>query len=87
MLTKWVKVDQIIENYKKDYPKEWRSFLLEMKELRKCDQKEGMRVTAKFPAYPDERDISGEIMKIIPDFIINDYKWNRFKKKYPDFFR
>ena len=88
-LTKWVKVDQIIENYKKDYPKRWKSFCVEMDKARKAprDPNSKFRLSAKFPAYPDESDISAKIMKIMPDFIISDYKWNRFKKKYPVFFR
>lgn len=91
-LTKWVKIDQVIEGYKKDYPKRWKSFESSMNALRKQGKvgrkAGGFSVGAKFPTYPDEdRDISGEIIKIIPDFITNDYKWNRFKKKYPVFFR
>jgi hypothetical protein len=91
-LTKWVKIDQMIENYKKDYPKRWKSFVVSMDRLRKQDtikrKKGGFSLGAKFPTYPDEeRDISSEIIKIIPDFIMSDYKWNKFKKKYPVFFR
>jgi hypothetical protein len=90
-LTKWVKIDQIIENYKKDYPREWKSFCREMDKMRKDKvekrQKGKMQLSAKFPAYPDHTDISAKIMKVIPDFIINDYKWKRFKKTYPEFFR
>jgi len=88
-LTKWVKVDLIIENYKKDYPDRWASFVNEMEALKnqEMDKEAKFRLSAKFPAYPDERDISGEIMKIMPNFITSDYHWNKFKKKYPIFFR
>jgi len=87
-LTKWVKIDQIIENYQKDYPKRWKSFVREMDKLRRQEMGEGeLKLSAKFPAYPDETDISAAIMKIIPNFIVSDYHWNKFKKKYPVFFR
>jgi len=88
-LTKWVRVNQIIENYKKDYPKRWKSFLDEMDKVRKIpmDNTSKFRLSAKFPAYPNETDISFEIMKVIPDFVTNDRKWNKFKKLYPEFFR
>jgi len=85
-MAKWVKIDQIIKDYKKDYPKEWQSFVKEMNKFRKQKQSGKFRISAKFPAYPDETDISCRIIKIIPDLIINDRKWFKFKKLYPEFF-
>jgi len=89
MITKWVKVDNIIENYKKRYPKRWAAFLLEMDKTRveKTDKKAKFRLSAKFPAYPNEQDISSEILKVLPNLITSDYCWDRFKKTYPVFFR
>jgi len=50
-LTKWVKIDQIIENYQKDYPKRWKSFVREMDKLRRQEMGEGeLKLSAKFPA-------------------------------------
>jgi hypothetical protein len=88
-LTKWVKVDQIIENYKKKYPKRWSAFVNGMNELRKqdMDNKAKFRLSAKFPTYPDNTDISEAIMKVIPTFIQSDYVWKKFLKKYPEFKR
>lgn len=88
-MTKWVKVDQIIENYKKKYPKRWSAFCNEMDWLRKqdMDSKSKFKLSAKFPTYPDGTDISEVVMKVIPTLIQSDYVWKKFLKKYKEFKR
>ena len=87
-VTKWVKIDSIIKNYKNDYPDIWKSFVDEMNRLREEEMGENtFRLAAKFPEYPDGGDISSKVLEIMPDFITNDKKWYGFKKRFPVFFR